>query len=204
MVEIMLGQGLFLKEMVCLGAKVIVLEDMPLKLDDNITYVMVEDTNIALGIIAANFYDNPSEKIKLVGLTGTNGKTTIVSLLTQLFSIMNVKVGMLSTIQNKIVDKIIPSTHTTPDALQTNFLLNEKKVLEVGPGFEPHIKFKKLNCEEYHCVELSKSDELKEYFRYTDMDYMEQEEIDVLTDFYKSIRRKEVLKEVLNKFVNKI
>jgi UDP-N-acetylmuramoyl-L-alanyl-D-glutamate--2,6-diaminopimelate ligase len=94
-------------------------------LDDNITYIKVEDSNIALGIIAANFYDNPSEKIKLVGVTGTNGKTTIVSLLTQLFSIMNVKVGMLSTIQNKIIDKIIPSTHTTPDALQINFLLNE-------------------------------------------------------------------------------
>ena len=107
------------------GAKVIVLEDIPSNLDDKITYIKVEDSNFALGIIAANFYDNPSEKIKLIGLTGTNGKTTIVSLLSQLFSIMNVKVGMLSTIQNKIIDKIIPSTHTTPDALQINFLLNE-------------------------------------------------------------------------------
>ena len=107
------------------GATVIILEDMPTDLDDAITYIQVEDTNTALGIIAANFYDNPSERIKLVGVTGTNGKTTIVSLLTQLFSIMNVKVGMLSTIQNKIIDKIIPSTHTTPDALQINFLLNE-------------------------------------------------------------------------------
>ena len=115
----------YISQTINAGAKVIVLEDMPLKLDDNITYIKVEDSNIALGIIAANFYDNPSEKIKLVGVTGTNGKTTIVSLLTQLFSIMNVKVGMLSTIQNKIIDKIIPSTHTTPDALQINFLLNE-------------------------------------------------------------------------------
>ncbi len=115
----------YISQTINAGAKVIVLEDMPLKLDDNITYVKVEDSNIALGIIAANFYDNPSEKIKLVGVTGTNGKTTIVSLLTQLFSIMNVKVGMLSTIHNKIIDKIIPSTHTTPDALQINFLLNE-------------------------------------------------------------------------------
>ena len=115
----------YISQTINAGAKVIVLEDMPLKLDDNITYVKVEDSNIALGIIAANFYDNPSEKIKLVGVTGTNGKTTIVSLLTQLFSIMNVKVGLLSTIQNKIIDKIIPSTHTTPDALQINFLLNE-------------------------------------------------------------------------------
>ena len=107
------------------GAKVIVLEDIPNNLDDNVTYIKVQDSNIALGIIAANFYDTPSEKIKLVGVTGTNGKTTIVSLLTQLFSIMNVKVGMISTIHNKIIDKIIPSTHTTPDALQINFLLNE-------------------------------------------------------------------------------
>ena len=83
------------------GAKVIVLEDIPNNLDDNITYIKVEDSNIALGIIAANFYDTPSEKIKLVGVTGTNGKTTIVSLLTQLFSLMNVKVGMISTIHNR-------------------------------------------------------------------------------------------------------
>jgi len=115
----------YISQTIDAGAKVIVLEDMPANLDDNITYVKVAESNIALGIIAANFYDNPSGKIKLVGVTGTNGKTTIVSLLTQLFSIMNVKVGMLSTIQNKIIDKIIPSTHTTPDALQINFLLNE-------------------------------------------------------------------------------
>jgi len=116
---------IYISQTIIAGAKVIVLEDMPANLDDNITYIKVLDSNIALGIIAANFYDNPSEKIKLVGVTGTNGKTTIVSLLTQLFSILNVKVGMLSTIQNKIIDKIIPSTHTTPDALQINFLLNE-------------------------------------------------------------------------------
>jgi UDP-N-acetylmuramoyl-L-alanyl-D-glutamate--2,6-diaminopimelate ligase len=115
----------YISQTIKAGAKVIVLEDMPTNLDDNITYIKVENSNISLGIIAANFYNNPSEKIKLVGVTGTNGKTTIVSLLTQLFSIMNVKVGMLSTIQNKIIDKIILSTHTTPDALQINFLLNE-------------------------------------------------------------------------------
>ena len=107
------------------GARVVVLEDMPSNLNDAITYVQVADSNKALGIIAANFYDNPSEKLKLVGVTGTNGKTTIVSLLSELFGMINVKVGMLSTIQNKIIDKVIPSTHTTPDALQLNFLLNE-------------------------------------------------------------------------------
>ena len=112
------------------GAKVVVLEVMPSELSDDVTYVQVEDSNKALGIIAANFYDNPSEKLKLVGVTGTNGKTTIVSLLTQLFGMLNVKVGMLSTIQNKIIDEVIPSTHTTPDASQLNFLLNE--MIEAG------------------------------------------------------------------------
>jgi UDP-N-acetylmuramoyl-L-alanyl-D-glutamate--2,6-diaminopimelate ligase len=83
-----------------------------------------------LGIIASNFYNNPSERIKLLGVTGTNGKTTIVSLLHQLFELLNVKSGMLSTIYNKINDKVIPATHTTPDALQINNLLN--KMIEEG------------------------------------------------------------------------
>jgi UDP-N-acetylmuramoyl-L-alanyl-D-glutamate--2,6-diaminopimelate ligase len=112
------------------GAIAVIVEDIPKILNEKATYVQVEDSNIALGIIAANFYDNPSEKIKLVGVTGTNGKTTIVSLLSQLFGMLNVKVGMLSTIQNKIIDTIIPSTHTTPDALQLNFLLN--KMINAG------------------------------------------------------------------------
>jgi UDP-N-acetylmuramoyl-L-alanyl-D-glutamate--2,6-diaminopimelate ligase len=115
----------YISQTINAGATVVILENMPADLEDNITYIQVEDSNIALGIIAANFYNNPSEKIKLVGITGTNGKTTIVSLLSQLFVLLNVKVGMLSTIQNKIIDTIIPSTHTTPDALQINFLLNE-------------------------------------------------------------------------------
>ena len=115
----------YISQTINAGATVIILENMPADLEDNITYIQVEDSDIALGIIAANFYNNPSEKIKLVGITGTNGKTTIVSLLSQLFALLNVKVGMLSTIQNKIIDTIIPSTHTTPDALQINFLLNE-------------------------------------------------------------------------------
>ncbi len=115
----------YISQTIKAGATVIVLQDMPVDLDDNVTYIQVENSNNALGIIAANFYGNPSLKIKLVGITGTNGKTTIVSLLSQMFALLNIEVGMLSTIQNKIIDKIIPSTHTTPDALQINFLLNE-------------------------------------------------------------------------------
>ena len=115
----------YISQTIKAGATVIVLQDMPVDFDDNVTYIQVENSNNALGIIAANFYGNPSLKIKLVGITGTNGKTTIVSLLSQMFALLNIEVGMLSTIQNKIIDKIIPSTHTTPDALQINFLLNE-------------------------------------------------------------------------------
>ena len=107
------------------GAIAIIVEQLPSQLNDNITYVQVANSYNALGVIAANFYNNPSERIKLVGVTGTNGKTTIVSLLHQLFTLLNNKVGMLSTIENKILDKIIPSTHTTPDPLQINYLLND-------------------------------------------------------------------------------
>ena len=107
------------------GAIAIIVEQLPSQLNDNITYVQVANSYNALAVIAANFYNNPSERIKLVGVTGTNGKTTIVSLLHQLFTLLNNKVGMLSTIENKILDKIIPSTHTTPDPLQINYLLND-------------------------------------------------------------------------------
>ncbi|MBU46484.1 MAG: UDP-N-acetylmuramoyl-L-alanyl-D-glutamate--2,6-diaminopimelate ligase [Flavobacteriales bacterium] len=106
------------------GAIAIIVEQLPSKLDDKITYVQVPSSYNALGIIAANFYNNPSERIKLVGVTGTNGKTTIVSLLHQLLTLLNNKVGMLSTIENKIIDQVIPSTHTTPDPLQINCLLS--------------------------------------------------------------------------------
>jgi len=112
------------------GASTIIVEDIPEKINEQVTYIQVTSSHDALGIISANFYNNPSERIKLVGVTGTNGKTTIVSLLHQLFVLLNVKVGMLSTIQNKIMDEIIPSTFTTPDALQINFLLD--KMIEKG------------------------------------------------------------------------
>ncbi len=107
------------------GAIAIILEQIPVELDENVTYIQVESSYNALGVIAANFYKNPSEKIKLVGVTGTNGKTTIVSLLHQLFTLLNKKAGMLSTIENKILHKVMCSTHTTPDPLKINYLLNE-------------------------------------------------------------------------------
>ncbi len=105
------------------GAKVIVCELLPAKINNAVTYVVVSDSSIALGILASNFYDKPSEKIKLVGVTGTNGKTTTVTLLFNLFKNLGYYVGLISTVCNKIQNREIPSTHTTPDAVQLNKLL---------------------------------------------------------------------------------
>jgi UDP-N-acetylmuramoyl-L-alanyl-D-glutamate--2,6-diaminopimelate ligase len=107
------------------GAVAIIVEKIPIQLEDNITYIQVLSSYDALAVTSANLFNNPSERIKLIGVTGTNGKTTIVSLLYQLFTLLNNKVGMLSTIENKILDRVFLSTHTTPDPLQINYLLNE-------------------------------------------------------------------------------
>jgi UDP-N-acetylmuramoyl-L-alanyl-D-glutamate--2,6-diaminopimelate ligase len=105
------------------GAGVIVSEVLPQEIKENITYVKVANSAKALGIIAANFYDNPSSKLKLVGVTGTNGKTTVGTLLYKLFRELGYKVGLISTVENQINDVIIPSTHTTPDQIALNKLL---------------------------------------------------------------------------------
>lgn len=105
------------------GAYCIVLEYFPSQLVENVTYIQVEDASLALAHIAAAFYDYPSQKLKLVGITGTNGKTTTVTLLHKLFLELGYQVGLLSTIENKINNEIIPSTHTTPDAVAINKLL---------------------------------------------------------------------------------
>ncbi len=113
----------FIEKAVNLGASVIVAEKLPENISNKVTYVTVKNSAHALGVIAANFFDNPSHKIKLVGVTGTNGKTTVVTLLFKLFNSLGHRSGMLSTVVNKIVDKEIPSTHTTPDPIQLNELL---------------------------------------------------------------------------------
>lgn len=115
----------FIEKAISLGAVAIVCEVLPVQLNENITYIKVKDTSYALGVIACNYFDNPSEKIKLVGVTGTNGKTTTVTLLFNLFKSLGYSVGLLSTVQNKINNTVIQSTHTTPDALSLNELLNE-------------------------------------------------------------------------------
>jgi UDP-N-acetylmuramoyl-L-alanyl-D-glutamate--2,6-diaminopimelate ligase len=107
-----------------------VCEEIPLNKNEEITYVKVKDASYALGIIAANFYDNPSQKLKLVGVTGTNGKTTTVTLLYNLFKSLGYTVGLLSTVKNKIQNEEIPATHTTPDAIALNELL--QKMVDKG------------------------------------------------------------------------
>jgi len=107
------------------GAVAVVCEQLPVEQHDEITYIVVDDSSFALGIIAGNFYENPSKDLKLIGVTGTNGKSTIVTLLYNMFIALGYKAGLLSTIGNKIGGKYIPSTHTTPDALQMNILLKQ-------------------------------------------------------------------------------
>lgn len=114
----------FIDQAIESGAVAIVCEELPVQLKAHITYVKVLHSAAALGYIACNYYDNPSEKLKLVGVTGTNGKTTTVTLLYHLFRGLGYQVGLISTVENKINSTVIPSTHTTPDALSLNELLS--------------------------------------------------------------------------------
>ncbi|MGG9960291.1 UDP-N-acetylmuramoyl-L-alanyl-D-glutamate--2,6-diaminopimelate ligase [Ferruginibacter sp. SUN106] len=107
------------------GAAVIVCEVLPTELKDGITYIQVDSTAATAGLMSHNFYGEPSTKIKLIGVTGTNGKTTIATLLFKLFSALKYKCGLISTVQNQIAKEIIPATHTTPDAISLNALLKQ-------------------------------------------------------------------------------
>lgn len=116
----------YIKDVIKRGATAVVCEELP-DLDEevNCTIIQVKDSSEALGVIASNYYDKPSSKLKLVGITGTNGKTTTVTLLYRLFRKLGYKTGLISTVENIIEEKIIPSTHTTPDAIALNKLLSE-------------------------------------------------------------------------------
>ena len=107
------------------GASVIVCEKLPRKKAENVTYVKVDNSAYVLGVGASNFFGNPSKKLKLVGVTGTNGKTTIATLLYRLFTEAGYICGLLSTIENIINREVVPSTHTTPDPIELNTLLQE-------------------------------------------------------------------------------
>ncbi len=115
----------FIAQTIKSGAIAIVCEQIPDTQESHVTYVQVASSAEALAIVAANFYGNPSSKMQVVAITGTNGKTTVVTLLHQLFIKMGYNTGLLSTVVNKINDNVIPATHTTPDPIQLNRLLSE-------------------------------------------------------------------------------
>jgi len=113
----------YIEKAISLGAKVIICEELPSKKNNEVTYVQVQDANMALAIMASNYFENPSANLQLVGVTGTNGKTTIASLLYQQFTNAGYKVGLLSTVKIMVADKEYKATHTTPDSLTINHYL---------------------------------------------------------------------------------
>jgi len=121
---------LFIPKAVENGASYILCHQLPELIDDKICYVVVEDVRKASGRLVANFFGDPSKKLKLIGVTGTNGKTTIATLLYEFFQKSGFKAGLLSTVENKIASKVIPSTHTTPDIISINQLMAE--MVEAG------------------------------------------------------------------------
>lgn len=114
----------YIQKAINTGAVAILCENIPEDISGNITYLKVKNSAKAMGVCACNFYDNPSKKLTLVGVTGTNGKTSIATLQFNLFRTLAYKCGLLSTVQNQIEDEIIPSTHTTPDSVKINELLH--------------------------------------------------------------------------------
>lgn len=105
------------------GADVVICQDLPAEQPKDVLFIQVENSDIALGLAASNFYGNPSNKLQLVGITGTNGKTTTVTLLHRMMREMGIHAGLISTIVNRIDDEEIAATHTTPDAVELNRLL---------------------------------------------------------------------------------
>jgi len=115
----------FIEKAVESGAIAVVSEAMPVSIKKGIVYVQVENSSVAASYMAHNFFGRPSEKMKIVAVTGTNGKTTIATLLYKLFTLLGYKCGLLSTVENHIGDLIVPATHTTPDAISLNALLKQ-------------------------------------------------------------------------------
>ena len=120
----------FIEKAIELGASAIICDILPVSLVNGVTYVCVKDTNAALAFMAANYFGNPSQKLKLIGITGTNGKTTIASLLYQMFKKAGFKVGLLSTVKILVDDIEYKATHTTPDSITINHFL--KEMVDVG------------------------------------------------------------------------
>ena len=120
----------FIDQCVEKGAAAIVCQVLPTHLHPDCTYIQVKNSDKALGLIACNWFGNPSQQLRLVGVTGTNGKTTIATLLYKLVRAMGHKAGLLSTVVNYVDNESVPSTHTTPDALELNGLL--RRMVDAG------------------------------------------------------------------------
>jgi len=114
------------------GAVAVVCEELPETLAENVTYILVKDSSKALGHLASNYYGNPSQKLKLIGVTGTNGKTSVSTLLFDVFKNLGYPAALLSTVEIRIGEEIIPATHTTPDVITINRILAEA----VEKGYE--------------------------------------------------------------------
>jgi UDP-N-acetylmuramoyl-L-alanyl-D-glutamate--2,6-diaminopimelate ligase len=115
----------FISNVIAQGAIAIICEKLPTNLQEGIVYIQIKSTLNCVGLIASSYFDNPSKKMKVIGVTGTNGKTTCVTLLFQLFMQLGKKCGLVSTVQNQIGDTVIASTHTTPDAIRLQRLLHQ-------------------------------------------------------------------------------
>ncbi|MDP5096133.1 MAG: UDP-N-acetylmuramoyl-L-alanyl-D-glutamate--2,6-diaminopimelate ligase, partial [Flavobacterium sp.] len=122
----------YIEKALSLGAIAIICEELPSNIVNGVTYIKVKDTNEALAFLSSNYFENPSHNIKLVGVTGTNGKTTIASLLYQLFKKAGYKVGLLSTVKIMVDNEEYKATHTTPDSLMLNYYLDKM----IGAGCE--------------------------------------------------------------------
>lgn len=123
----------FIPGAVSAGARVVVCEELPEDADPRVAWITVSDSAVALGCLASRWFGDPSRKLTLVGVTGTNGKTTIATLLYELYRLAGHKAGLLSTVVNKIADEDVPSTHTTPDPIELNGLL--ARMVEAGCDF---------------------------------------------------------------------
>ncbi|MFY0605812.1 MAG: UDP-N-acetylmuramoyl-L-alanyl-D-glutamate--2,6-diaminopimelate ligase [Cyclobacteriaceae bacterium] len=115
----------FIGQAIKSGATAVLCEQLPKDIDSSVVFIQVENSAAAMGIVAANFFNHPSKKLSLVGITGTNGKTTTATLLFQLFQKLGYQVGLLSTVENRINDQVLDTKYTTPDSLQLNELLAE-------------------------------------------------------------------------------
>jgi len=120
----------FIDKAVAAGAGSVIAEVLPAELNEGVVYVQVADSSVAAGVMASNFYRQPSSKLKLVGVTGTNGKTTVATLLYKLFTSLGYDCGLISTVNNVIAGEVIEATHTTPDAIQLQALL--KRMVDKG------------------------------------------------------------------------